>query len=61
MGIEVMSVFAIVLVYGGGLFAFWKFYLALARIGEKLADIKVILRGEPNLPWHKTHPVNPAE
>jgi hypothetical protein len=37
--------------YGIGIYVAWKFYRALARIGEELSSIKATIRdGQPRLP-----------
>jgi hypothetical protein len=43
-GGEILTVVIYLAYIGGGIWVLWKFYRALVRIGEELAEIKVALR-----------------
>jgi hypothetical protein len=46
-GGEALTLVIYLIMYGGGAFVLWKFYRALAHIGEELEEIRMILRNGP--------------
>jgi hypothetical protein len=46
-GGEALTLVIYLIMCGGGAFVLWKFYRALARIGEELGEIRMILRNGP--------------
>ena len=40
----VIGFFFVLLLYAAGAWVVWKFYTAIARIGEELSEIKTVLR-----------------
>jgi hypothetical protein len=46
-GGEALTLVIYLIMCGDGAFVLWKFYRALARIGEELGEIRMILRNGP--------------